>query len=236
MRFIRKLRYVAGVFALVCSLLASSVTAEAAEKYNTYKGPNASKRIVLTYDDCPKTLKAFKDTVKAASELDVLLVLFPTGDCMRSGKFDAKFARQHGHYVFNHSVSHPDLSKLSLSAVKKQLGKPGIVTNYGRPPYGAVNATVRKAYAQKGMRIWLWTVDTNDWRGKSRASIVKYVVKQAKAGDTVLAHMQHKAFNKTAIRQIKDGLAKRGLKLCRPYRVDGRVATAPVKLTDNLKC
>lgn len=236
MRVVPGLRLVIIVAAAVGLLFVSSGAAEAAPSYDINQGPNTSKRVVLTYDDCPKTLKSFKATVRAATRLGVALVFFPTGDCIKKGKFDAKYARKYGHYVFNHSVSHPELTKLSLANIKKQLGAPGVVTNYGRAPYGALNATVRKAYAQKHMRIWLWTMDTNDWRGKSRASVVKYVIKNAKAGDTVLMHMQHKAFNATAIRQIKAGLAKRGLKLCRPYRVDGVVSTTPVKLSGNLHC
>lgn len=235
MKFIRKLRALVAGLAMIGLVSMSAGTAEAAS-YNIYKGPNTSTRVVLTYDDCPNTLSAFKGMVRGASKEDVLLVMFPTGNCLKSGRFDAGYARKYGHWVFNHSISHPDLTKLSLSAIKKQLGKPGVVTNYGRPPYGAVNAKVRQAYSEKNMRIWLWTLDTNDWRGKSRTSIVSYVVKNARKGDAVLMHMQHKAFNMTAIRQIKAGLAQRGLKLCRPYKVDGRVATTPTKLSGNLKC
>ncbi|MEL4503818.1 polysaccharide deacetylase family protein [Luteococcus sp. H138] len=183
--------------------------------YNQFRGPNTTRRVVLSYDDCPRSVRDFRRTVLAAKQLRVSLVLFPTGQCVRSGKIDVTFARKHGMYVFNHSNNHPKLTRLSYRGITRELGTPGVQANYLRPPYGAQNKTVRRAAADKGMRIWLWTVDTNDWRGKSRTTVVRYVVRTARPGDTVLMHMQHKAFNPTAVEQMVTGLRKRGLEVCR---------------------
>ena len=87
--------------------------------------------MILTFDDCPKSLSSFKKTVKAFSDMGVRVALFPTGNCIKAGKFDAKYARKMGHYVFNHSITHPDLRTLSYAGVKRELGKPGVVTTYG---------------------------------------------------------------------------------------------------------
>lgn len=130
-----------------------------------------------------------------AKKIGVALVLAPTGDCIKSGRFSASYARSYGHYVINHSVSHPNLTKLSYNSVLTQLSSPGVVTNYGRPPYGAYNTTVKNAYAAKGMRIWLWNVDTRDWDGPaSQATVVKRAVSGATKGSTVLMHMQRNGF------------------------------------------
>ncbi len=185
-------------------------------RYSIPSGPNRSSYVVLSYDDCPSSLAAFKDTVLGAERLGIALSMLPTGQCLQSGKFDAAYARAHGHYVFNHSVSHPDLTTLSASAAYNQLGAPGVVTNYGRPPYGAYNTTtVRNAYAQRAMRIWTWNVDTRDWEGKSQSSVVSYVVNNTSAGNTVLMHMGWNGFNTSALTQMKSGLAGRGLAVCR---------------------
>ena len=185
-------------------------------RYSIGSGANRSSYVVLSFDDCPKSLAAFKETVLGAERLGIALSLFPTGQCLQSGKFDAAYARAHGHYVFNHSVSHPDLTTLSASAAYAQLGAPGVVTNYGRPPYGAYNTiTVRNAYAQRGMRIWTWNVDTRDWEGGSQATVVSYVVNNTKSGQTVLMHMGWNAFNTSALTQMKSGLATKGLAVCR---------------------
>lgn len=185
-------------------------------KYSIPSGPNTSSRVVLSFDDCPKSLSAFKAAVVGAEKLGIALVLFPTGNCISAGRFDAAYARAHGHYVFNHTISHPDLTDLSYSSAYAQLGSPGVVTNYGRPPGGSYNTlTVRNAYARRAMRIWTWNVDTNDWRGKTQSQVVSYVVTYARPGNTVLMHMGWNAFNTTAISQMKSGLAKRGISVCR---------------------
>lgn len=180
-------------------------------------GPNHTRRVVLSFDDCPRSVKAYRAVLSGAEKLGIGLMLFPTGTCLSHGRFSAAYARAHGHYVFNHSISHPELTRLSYAGVLHQLSKPGVQARYGRPPYGAYNATVSRAYRAKGMKIWTWSVDTNDWRGYSRAVVVNRVVRWASAGSTVLMHMQWNAFSVKALRQIKDGLAKRGLSVCRNY-------------------
>lgn len=183
-------------------------------RYSIGTGPNRTSRVALTFDDCPSSRAAFESAVLGAQKSGIALMLFPTGSCISSGKFSPSFARAHGHYVFNHSVSHPDLTKLSSASVRAQLGAPGVVTTYGRPPYGAYNTTVLNAYASKGMRPWTWTVDTRDWTGKSQSAVVSHVVANSRAGSTVLMHMQWRGFNTTAINQMKSGLAHRGLGVC----------------------
>ncbi len=194
--------------------------------YTVMRGPNESGKVVLGFDDCPTSLTRFKDAVKAAEKLKIALVLFPTGQCLGSGYFSATYAREHGHYVFNHSVSHKNLTTLSYSKAYAQLGKPGVVTNYGRPPYGAINATVVKAYAARKMNIWTWTYDSQDWKGIARTTVVANVVNNATANTTVLMHMQHKAFNPTGITAIVKGLAARGLHICANY--PGTTPRAPL--------
>lgn len=178
-------------------------------------GPQHGAYVVLSFDDCPASAGAFNSVVLAAEKLGIRLVLFPTGQCVAKGDISPAFARAHGHYVYNHSVSHPDLTKLSKARVVAELGSPGVQGAWGRPPFGAVNATVRAGYAAKGMRIWLWDLDTNDWRGKSTDEVVAYVVTNAAASDTVLMHMKWNGFKGDALARMKSGLAGRGLQVCR---------------------
>ncbi len=185
--------------------------------YNAYRGPNYTRRVVLTYDDCPRSREQLRRVAAKAQRLRIGLVLAPTGACIRAGLFDAGYARSRGHYVINHSVTHRDLTKSSTATVRRELGSPGVRTNYGRPPYGAHNSRVDNAYRSVGMRVWLWTVDTNDWRNhKSQREIVRTAVRDSRSGATVLMHMQHNGFNAAAMRSIKSGLSKRGLAVCRP--------------------
>ncbi len=203
--------------------------------YDRGRGPNRTSRVVLTFDDCPTSASTFTSVVKAAKAADIGLVLAPTGDCLRSfttkGVDLAATARSYGQYVINHSVSHPDLTKIRYAAVLSQLSAPGVVTNVGRPPFGATNAGVGVAYTAKGMRQWTWTVDTRDWTGKTTAQVVSYVVTNARSGSTVLMHMQWNGFTASAISRMRAGLLDRGLRPCRAYK-----GTTPVRLPASLPC
>jgi peptidoglycan hydrolase-like protein with peptidoglycan-binding domain len=197
-------------------------------RYARSTGPNRTSRVVLSFDDCPTSLAAFQSTILGAQRLGIALVLFPTGQCILSGKFSPSYARSHGHYVFNHTISHPNLTTLSYSSVLYQLGAPGVVTTFGRPPGGNYNTlTVLNAYAVKAMRVWTWSVDTRDWTGKTQSAVVSYAVTNSRVGSTVLMHMGWHAFNTGALAQIKAGLAARGLGICRNL---GATTIAPLTL------
>ncbi len=204
--------------------------------YDKYRGPNRTSRVVLTYDDCPKTLVALKSVLAAARSYNIGLVLAPTGNCIVS--FRSRYGvnlpvliRSYGAYVINHSVTHSSLTRLSYSGAIRELRAPGVVTNYGRPPFGAVNATVNRAYAAVGMRVWLWNVDTRDWTGKSSAQIASYVIANTRPGNTVLMHMQRNGFNSTTLRRIQLGLAAKHIGVCRVHR-----GASPVLLPSSLPC
>lgn len=94
-----------------------------------------------------------------------------------------------------------------------------------------VNATVDSAYAAKGMREVLWTVDTTDWTGKTAAQVVSYVVTYGTARSMVPTHMGWNGFYPTSLAQMQAGLARRGLALCRAYP-----GTAPVLTPNSLPC
>ncbi|WP_181578223.1 SH3 domain-containing protein [Arthrobacter sp. AQ5-05] len=207
------------------------------------RGPNKTPRVVLTYDDCPRNLSSFKAVINYAGKSNIGLVIAPTGDCLvsfkrRYGVDLASLARAKGQWVINHSVNHVDLRKLSCTQGARELRGTGVRTNYGRPPYGAINSNVRCAYARADMRIWTWTRDTLDWMVRSKQTTVARAG-AAKRGDTVLMHMQWQGFTPDSVRQIRNRLSDRGIGLCRAYHgKDGKgaVARTPVNLPSSLPC
>ncbi len=184
-------------------------------RYSIERGPVEGDHVVLTFDDCPTSLASFRATLLGAERAGVRLVLFPYGECAADGLFDEDFARAHGHLVYSHSATHAHLDALPRAGVLTELAEPAVQGGYGRPPYGGWNWTVVDAFAERGMRLWTWTLDSLDWTGRSRADLVEDVVAHAEPGDTVLFHLQEAAFDVTALVAIRDGLAERGLALCR---------------------
>ena len=214
-----------------------------AQKFNQYRGPNRTNRVVLTYDDCPLDLKGYKSVLDFAARNNIGLVIAPTGKCLK--KFKKKYgvdiaamARAKGQWVINHTATHPDMRTLSCAAGAKELTGGGIATNVGRPPYGAINDNVRCAFKKAHMSIWTWTRSTRDWDVKSK----KITISRAAAagpGETVLMHMHWYGFTPDSISQIRDRLGQKHVKLCRAYRgADGRgtIEKTPQNLPNSLTC
>jgi len=180
-------------------------------------GPNASDRVLLTFDDCPNTPEEFKQAIDYAQKAKIGLLIFPTSQCvmeMRDKGLDlVGYARQRGMWVGNHSLNHTRLTDLTNAQVWEQLtAEPQ--TRFFRPPYGSIDDRVRGLIADAGMRVVMWSIDTNDWEGKNQQQIVDYVLQNTKPGATVLMHMQHAAFSPGGLAAIKSGLASRGMTVC----------------------
>ncbi|GAA3533535.1 hypothetical protein GCM10022419_010980 [Nonomuraea rosea] len=119
-----------------------------------------------------------------------------------------------GHEIASHTYSHPDLTKLSAAGVRLQLARTdqaikaatGIVPRLVRPPYGALNATVR---AQTARPMVLWSVDTEDWRYRSSAKVARRAIKSAHAGSIILFHDIHPTTVR-ALPKVLKSLSARG--------------------------
>jgi peptidoglycan-N-acetylglucosamine deacetylase len=117
--------------------------------------------VYLTFDDGPgpytnQVLQILRATGSTAT-------FFQLGiNAQGQGRINAAIRAQ-GSNIANHSYSHPDLTTLSQARLRYQIAN-GPKSRCFRPPYGATNATVRKAIAAAGARQVLWIVDTLDWK------------------------------------------------------------------------
>lgn len=105
-------------------------------------------------------------------------------------------AATRGHSVGVHGYDHIALTRLSTSGIADQLTRAndaieratGKRTTCMRPPYGAVNATVRDVAASLGFTVWMWSVDPWDWSGISAETIASRVVAAIQPGSVVILH------------------------------------------------
>lgn len=137
-----------------------------------------SGKVSITFDDGPHKINTPR-LLKLLRKHRAQATFFVTG---ANAERDPALLRQmvrDGHAVEVHSWDHPDLTSRSNRSVKRQLGltKRAIHRAIGRsprlyrPPYGATDARVRKIAKRYGLREVLWTIDTNDWRGRSTSQI-----------------------------------------------------------------
>jgi peptidoglycan/xylan/chitin deacetylase (PgdA/CDA1 family) len=222
-------------------LLAGLVTtqvepAQAATYYNSRCG-NTSGRVLLTFDDW-----AYGDPYRATrvgaylKSRNIRAAFFLINQNAKSYPDIVSTLRQQGHWVLNHSYSHPDLTLLSNSSVSWQI-RNGIASNRLRPPYGAYNSRVSSIASSLGYRICTWTIDTRDWEyvnGSRRStssirSIVRNSPRSAKVSGVILGHL----FTNypAAISGMVYDLHQQGLLFCRNRGPVGRDMPFPASCT-----
>ncbi|GGE67531.1 polysaccharide deacetylase [Priestia taiwanensis] len=157
----------------------------------------------LTFDDGPsKLLPKFLEVLK---KHDAKGTFFFVGGNLAK-KDLAPYVKQtveEGHYAGAHSMTHKygklynqnefvDEMKEALKMIDEITGKnPKLV----RPPYGStpgLHEQLRNETAEAGIKVWDWTIDSNDWRLKGNPQgIVEQVMKGADENVEVILLHEH---------------------------------------------
>ena len=165
-------------------------TAEPAAAIVNENGPV----IALTFDDGPYP-KVTGHILDVLEKNGVCATFFVLGSRIEGHEDMLTRMDELGCEIGNHSFSHADLTRLSKADCQRELSDTdaeirrvtGHEASVVRPPYGYYNKTVMSAAERP---LILWTVDTNDWRGKAPGEIADYVIQQAKEGSVILMHDQ----------------------------------------------
>ncbi|WP_230193356.1 polysaccharide deacetylase family protein [Paenibacillus sp. CECT 9249] len=162
------------------------------------------KIVYLTFDDGPSQWTGkFLDVLQ---EQGVKATFFMQGSNLKrkSLQSDVKRAVREGHYVGGHSMTH-QYKKLyeqgefvsemqeTLSLIHDITGEnPHLV----RPPYGSApglnDEPIRDRIADAGIKIWDWTIDSNDWNLKDHPEQIIENVKKATKVDLEVVLMHEK--------------------------------------------
>lgn len=166
--------------------------------------------VALTFDDGPG-----KDTARlldAFEQNEAHGTFFMQGKNVPNYKDVVKRMKDLGCELGNHSKNHPQLTKIGADAIKEQVGYTNQVIQEAagspatvlRPPYGAINDTVKQ---NVGMPMILWSVDTLDWKTKDKNQTVASIL-SAQDGDVILLHDIHSWSVDAAIEAIPQLIAK----------------------------
>jgi polysaccharide deacetylase family sporulation protein PdaB len=101
-----------------------------------------------------------------------------------------------GHEIGNHSTTHPQMSKLTVQEIKKELETTGekikAVTGKDpilfRPPFGDYNNKVIETAQELGYYTIQWDVDSLDWKEFGVEPVVDRVLKKVNKGSIILFH------------------------------------------------
>lgn len=158
---------------------------------------NGIKQIALTFDDGPHP-KVTIQILETLKKYDAKATFFMLGSRVEYYPEIAKKVHEAGHELGNHTWNHPDLTKAGLAKVGDEIIKTSSIiesvtgqkVTVFRPPYGAVNKTVR---SQTNLPIVLWDVDTLDWKYRDPNQLLAHVKGATKDGSIILMHDIHQS-------------------------------------------
>lgn len=175
--------------------------------------------IALTFDDGPNPETTPK-LLKMLADRNIKATFFMLGNRAAAAPDVVKSVAAGGHEIGNHSWDHPQLTKLPLAAVDKEINDTSkVIQNitgkapvYLRPPYGAMKPDLQRYIHDKyGMTFVYWSVDPLDWKIRDPQAIHDQIMRQVRPGAVILAHDIH-ATTVAAMPRVLDALIAKGYK------------------------
>lgn len=192
-------------------------------------GPRGTTKIALTFDMGGR-LDPAAEILRWLVDQGVRATIFPTGKQgteQPQGRAAMAIVRDNPMLLelANHSWDHLSFTDLTAAEMRQQLDRAeaALLEDFGRttrpwfrPPFGALNADVRRAVGAAGWStIVMWDIDTIDWRptsegGPTARDIEAKVLANAQGGSIVLMHLG--GWNTLdALPGILEGLRDKGL-------------------------
>ncbi|MGG1267143.1 polysaccharide deacetylase family protein [Brevibacillus laterosporus] len=186
--------------------------------------PTEKKAIALTFDDGPNESYT-PQILELLEKYGVKSTFFTVGTRVQKNPKLAKQMVQQHHELANHTLTHPDMRRLSRQRIKTELESAqsiiqkttGVVPTLFRPPGGSYNEKIVAAAKDMGYLVvmWSWHQDTKDWTNPGVQKIVNKVLRNVRNGDIILFHDHGGNRQQTvdALKIILPELKKRGYEM-----------------------
>jgi len=156
----------------------------------------SSKTVALTFDDGPGP--STQGIISVLRQYGVTATFFNIGQNEAAYPSLVRTEAMDGYLVGNHTWNHPDMTTLSSSSQATEMNEATAeqqsLIGWGpcafRPPYGNYNSTTLTLAQQRGMKVWLWSVDTEDWEaeGSSSSTWVNRIISLAESEGGTQTH------------------------------------------------
>lgn len=149
--------------------------------------------VALTFDDGPDPTYT-PQILALLEEYHAVATFFEVGWNIYACPEVLVQAKLQGCELASHSCAHKDLSKMTQNALLNDLATADSIFEAAgipapllvRPPYGAVNKTVKNGTEKA---VITWTLDTYDWQSLNAASVIASIQQAPKLdGEIVLMH------------------------------------------------
>lgn len=185
------------VFVFISAQLLSIQTARAAVSPIPIiaQGRSDLPKIALTFDDGPDPTYT-PQVLSVLARYNIHATFFEMGNHVQHNPVLVHHVIQSGNIIGNHSWDHPEFTKLAADALTNEITSTsmalyrttGIRPTLIRPPYGALNETVKEQIAAQHLTTILWDIDPQDWSRPGTDAIVNNVLSHAHNGAIILMH------------------------------------------------
>lgn len=202
--------------------------------------PTEKKAIALTFDDGPNESYT-PQILELLKKYGVRSTFFTVGTRVQKNPKLAQQMVQHHHELANHTLTHPDMRRLSKQRIKKELETAqsiiqtttGVAPTLFRPPGGSYSEKIVGTAKDMGYLVvmWSWHQDTKDWTNPGVQKIVNKVLTNVRNGDIILFHDHGGDRQQTvdALKLILPELKKRGFEMVTVSELIGIRNQYPVK-------
>lgn len=175
------------------------------------------KMVALTFDDGPSSNGTTELILNLLQQNNAKATFFMLGERVVQNPAALERIYKEGHELGSHSWNHPQLTKLSKQEIQKQINDTdeaikkvtGTIPTVLRPPYGAINDTVKSLMHTPSI---LWSMDTLDWKHRDSNYVANYILNNVKDGDIILCHDIHSTTGE-AMKKVIPELQRKGYKL-----------------------
>jgi peptidoglycan/xylan/chitin deacetylase (PgdA/CDA1 family) len=160
-----------------------------------HQGPAGSTAIALTFDDgpVPGVTERILDALRAH---DVRATFFMIGEKVAAAPELAARVLQEGHELGHHTYTHRKMTDLPDAEVEAELDKTDAIFQqvlgrraaWFRPPFGSLRQDQAVRVQKRDMRIAMWSVDSEDWRGEPPAVVTERILTHLHPGAILLCH------------------------------------------------
>lgn len=189
-------------------------TIDVMPKHEIAIDPNG-KMLALTFDDGPGVLTP--QVLDVLKKHDAHATFFLIGRQVSTYPGVVKRTIAEGNEIGNHTWDHPNLTKLPLGEIGRQVERTqqvihqvtgGYTPLLLRPPGCAFNDTVTSYAGTHKLSLALWNVDTRDWLDRDAQLVYSRIMESAADGRVILLHDIHPTSVEAAVRAVPDLVAQ----------------------------
>lgn len=204
-KFIENILIVIPIVLILC-IISRSIP-DGTIRLNIGESGIGEKAIALTFDDGPSDFT--EELLNGLQEYEASVTFFVIGSKAEKNPDIVERAYMEGHLIGNHTYSHIDFYKASLSDIREDINKGAEVIEtitgekplFLRAPYGNVNFIQLN---QLDSFFIHWSSSTLDWFREEEEYIYKRIMKEAKDGAIILMHDTREVTVKAVLRAIPE--------------------------------